>query len=165
MRFSVALLFVGVASASAALITRQAGVPTCALTCIENADFGGCSSTDDTCLCNNAAFVNSTTVCIESTCTGSDLAAAEQFAQANCEAVGVTLSAPSSTASSSASGSSPTESGSGSSSPSATSPSSGSSTGTSASAASSQTSSSSGARATGAPILAVAALGLAAFAF
>ncbi|KIJ64734.1 hypothetical protein HYDPIDRAFT_28101 [Hydnomerulius pinastri MD-312] len=94
MRFSVALvaLTAAVSSASAALIARQS-LPNCAAPCLANADFGGCAQDDDTCLCNNQAFISSTTSCIQSSCTGNDLATAESFAQQLCLAVGVTLSA------------------------------------------------------------------------
>ncbi|EJD01850.1 uncharacterized protein FOMMEDRAFT_88233 [Fomitiporia mediterranea MF3/22] len=91
MRFTITLLFAGVASAF--LVSRQ-NVPQCALTCIGNADLGGCSATDNQCLCTNQQFIQSTTTCIESTCSGSDLAAAEAFAQQSCASVGVTLTAP-----------------------------------------------------------------------
>ncbi|THH06262.1 hypothetical protein EW145_g4218 [Phellinidium pouzarii] len=145
MRFPVALLF---ASAASAAFVSRASVPQCAIACIQTANLDGCSSSDDVCLCSNAAFVNSTTSCIESTCSGSDLAAAEAFAQENCGAVGITLSSSSPT--------SVPSSGSATSSSAA-------STVTSTSAASS-TSSTSGAGATNIPLLAVAALGFAAFA-
>ncbi|KAH8112804.1 hypothetical protein DFH11DRAFT_384023 [Phellopilus nigrolimitatus] len=88
MRLSVTLLFASTAFAT--LVSRQSP-PQCALTCIATANTGTCSSTDNKCLCANQAFVSSTTNCIESTCTGSDLQSAIQFAQADCAAVGVTL--------------------------------------------------------------------------
>ncbi|KAL5478523.1 hypothetical protein ACEPAI_2707 [Sanghuangporus weigelae] len=150
MRFAVALLFAGFASAS--LYQRQT-VPQCALTCIANADLGGCSATDNNCLCNNPQFVSSTASCIESSCTGDDLNNAIGFAQQTCEAVGVTLtdtSAGSATGSATSSGASATT----------TSPSSSGS----ASGSASSPSSTSGARQTSVPILAAVGLGLAAFA-
>jgi hypothetical protein len=66
-------------------------VPTCALTCISNANLGGCVQTDNACLCKNQNFVVSTISCIESTCTGSDLENAIQFIQDICTSVGVSL--------------------------------------------------------------------------
>ncbi|KLO09992.1 hypothetical protein SCHPADRAFT_907285 [Schizopora paradoxa] len=107
MRFSLAAFFtvaVAASSASAAILNaRQSGVPACGLSCLENADLGGCASNDNACLCNNSAFVSSTTQCIQSSCTGSDLQAAETFAQQTCLAVGVTLTNSATSASNTAS--------------------------------------------------------------
>ncbi|KDR69077.1 hypothetical protein GALMADRAFT_77836, partial [Galerina marginata CBS 339.88] len=61
--------------------------PACAFPCIVGADLDGCAPTDNVCLCTSEPFVNSTTSCIESKCTGDDLIAAEQFAEALCAAV------------------------------------------------------------------------------
>ncbi|KAG1838901.1 hypothetical protein DFJ58DRAFT_813253 [Suillus subalutaceus] len=99
MRFAVivlALSFV-VESAFTALLTRQS-LPNCAVPCLTDADFGNCSSTDDSCLCHSQAFVNSTTSCIQASCTGSDLTNAEAASQSLCAAVGVTLTVSSATA-------------------------------------------------------------------
>ncbi|KAF9224982.1 hypothetical protein BS17DRAFT_731760 [Gyrodon lividus] len=98
MRFAVALfaLTVAVSSASSALIARQS-LPNCAAPCLANANYGSCAPDDDTCLCNDQTFLNSTTTCIQSSCSGSDLTEAEAFAQALCLAVGVTLTANSAT--------------------------------------------------------------------
>ncbi|KAH7883104.1 hypothetical protein F5I97DRAFT_1930688 [Phlebopus sp. FC_14] len=108
MRFTAAFfgLSVIVSSVSAALVARQS-LPNCAAPCLANANYGGCAQDDDTCLCHNQSFVNSTTSCIESSCSGSDLAEAESFAQQLCLAVGVTLTAstPAPTATSSSTGS------------------------------------------------------------
>ncbi|KAJ8596835.1 hypothetical protein M405DRAFT_928505 [Rhizopogon salebrosus TDB-379] len=104
MRFPVAVLVLSAAVSSvfAALVARQS-LPNCAVPCITNADYGNCSSTDDTCLCHSQAFINSTTTCIQASCTGSDLTNAEAASQALCAAVGVTLTtAPASTGVSSA---------------------------------------------------------------
>ncbi|KAI6115318.1 hypothetical protein EDD16DRAFT_1594859 [Pisolithus croceorrhizus] len=92
MRAAVALVALSAAlsSASAGLVSRQS-LPSCANPCITNANLGGCSATDDTCLCESQTFINSTTTCIESSCTGNDLQEAEQYAQSLCLAVGVTL--------------------------------------------------------------------------
>ncbi|KAG1886686.1 hypothetical protein F4604DRAFT_1723072 [Suillus subluteus] len=99
MRFAVivlALSFV-VESAFTALLTRQS-LPNCAVPCLTDADFGNCSSTDDSCLCHSQVFVNSTTSCIQASCTGSDLTNAEAASQSLCAAVGVTLTVSSATA-------------------------------------------------------------------
>lgn len=59
----------------------------CAEPCLADADTGDCNSADDTCLCNDSAFVNSVTSCIASSCTGSDLATADSDASQLCAAV------------------------------------------------------------------------------
>ncbi|EPS96363.1 hypothetical protein FOMPIDRAFT_1032411 [Fomitopsis schrenkii] len=106
--FALTALLSALATAQASyLLKRQ--FPSCASSCLVNADFGNCNSTDDTCLCNSSTFVNSVTSCIESSCSGNDLETAEADAQQLCLAVGVTLtnsasatgsSSPSSTSSS-----------------------------------------------------------------
>jgi len=108
MRFTFALLAFTGALATVSAVSTGSGLfkrqfPNCADACLTNADTGACPSGDDTCLCNNAAFVNSVTSCISSSCTGSDLTTADADARQLCEAVGVTLtaSAPASTASAS----------------------------------------------------------------
>ncbi|EGO01268.1 hypothetical protein SERLA73DRAFT_179413 [Serpula lacrymans var. lacrymans S7.3] len=98
MRFTLALLAFGAFStASAGLVSRQASLPNCAVACLIDANFGSCSSQDDACLCNDSAFVQSSTSCIQSSCTGSDLTNAEAAAQEMCAAVGVTLATASAT--------------------------------------------------------------------
>ncbi|KAG0699426.1 hypothetical protein DFH29DRAFT_936956 [Suillus ampliporus] len=99
MRFSVVVLTLSAAfsTAFAAMIARQS-IPNCAVPCMINADFGNCASTDDSCLCHSQAFINSTTTCIQSSCTGSDLTNAEAASQQLCAAVGVTLTSASATA-------------------------------------------------------------------
>ncbi|KIJ16487.1 hypothetical protein PAXINDRAFT_168597 [Paxillus involutus ATCC 200175] len=102
MRFAVALFaLTAVSSVSSALIARQS-LPNCAAPCLANANFDGCSPDDDTCLCHDQTFIDSTTSCIQSSCTGSDLAEAEAFAQSLCLAVGVTLTVASATSTASA---------------------------------------------------------------
>ncbi|KAG1744817.1 hypothetical protein EDB19DRAFT_1874378 [Suillus lakei] len=98
MRFAVVVLALSVAfsSAYAALMARQS-LPNCAVPCLTNADFGNCSETDDNCLCHSQAFINSTTTCIQSSCSGSDLTNAEAASQQLCAAVGVTLTVTSAT--------------------------------------------------------------------
>ncbi|KAG1724648.1 uncharacterized protein EDB91DRAFT_1350986 [Suillus paluster] len=94
MRFSfvVVALSAAFSTAYAAMIARQNSLPNCAVPCLANADYGNCSSTDDSCLCHSTAFINSTTTCIQASCTGSDLTNAEASSQELCAAVGVTLS-------------------------------------------------------------------------
>ncbi|KAG2757217.1 hypothetical protein P692DRAFT_20377503 [Suillus brevipes Sb2] len=98
MRFAVVVLALSVAVSStfAALLTRQS-LPNCAVPCLKNADYGNCASTDDSCLCHSQAFINSTTSCIQASCTGSDLTNAEAASQSLC-AAGVTLTTSSATA-------------------------------------------------------------------
>ncbi|OJT05930.1 hypothetical protein TRAPUB_3220 [Trametes pubescens] len=113
MRCSAILtLAAAVASVSAAgLNRRQASYPACAISCIQNADFGTCDPVDDACLCKSDAFVQGTTTCIAGACSGSDLQQAESAAQSACEAVGVTLSsAPAATSTAPASSASATAS-------------------------------------------------------
>ncbi|KAI6020106.1 hypothetical protein PISMIDRAFT_678658 [Pisolithus microcarpus 441] len=107
MRVAVVLVALSAAlsSVSAGFVSRQT-LPACAQTCITSANLGGCSATDDSCLCRNQSFVNAVTSCIESSCTGSDLQQAEEFAQSLCLAVGVTLTISTSTATSASSASS-----------------------------------------------------------
>ncbi|EMD36956.1 hypothetical protein CERSUDRAFT_83981 [Gelatoporia subvermispora B] len=106
MRFSLAVLALAtVASASIAPLSKRQ-FPDCAENCLVDADFGSCSQTDDVCLCNSSAFVNSVTSCITSSCTGSDLTTAEGEAVGLCAAVGVNLSSDVPSASASPSGAS-----------------------------------------------------------
>ncbi|KAI0058003.1 hypothetical protein BV25DRAFT_1772886, partial [Artomyces pyxidatus] len=56
----------------------------CSFPCLVNADFGSCSPSDDVCLCNSPAFVDSTSACIDSVCSGSDLAQADAAAVYAC---------------------------------------------------------------------------------
>ncbi|KAG5649738.1 hypothetical protein H0H81_002241 [Sphagnurus paluster] len=113
MRFSIAILAVAAAasSASAALVARQ--LPACATACLTgpNVDYGGCSATDNLCLCKSQTFVTKSTECIETTCTGSDLETSLQISQQLCLAVGVTLTAPTATPTGGASASSAPSSG------------------------------------------------------
>lgn len=104
MRLLLVLLALSAFTASS-LVGRQ-NLPGCALPCVANAATFGCSSTDNSCLCHNQGFVNSSTTCIEQRCSGNDLTQAEEFSQAICLSVGVTLtlSSPTSTSTSSASG-------------------------------------------------------------
>ncbi|KAF8731534.1 hypothetical protein AX14_004734 [Amanita brunnescens Koide BX004] len=95
MRFACAAtvfstLFISAVSASS-LEARQSPFPTCATSCIEHADLGGCVASDSLCTCKNQAFVSSVTDCIYASCEGSDLTSAVSTAQAICAAVGVTL--------------------------------------------------------------------------
>ncbi|KAI6121630.1 hypothetical protein F5141DRAFT_999573, partial [Pisolithus sp. B1] len=59
----------------------------CADTCITSANLGGCSATNDSCLCHSQSFVSAVTSCIETSCSGSDLQQAEEFVRSLCLAV------------------------------------------------------------------------------
>ncbi|KZP09227.1 hypothetical protein FIBSPDRAFT_1047496 [Athelia psychrophila] len=78
-------------SASASTFYARQSLPSCAVPCIENANYGTCGQQDNVCMCNDDNFIDTTTACIESTCSGSDLINAEQYSQAICRSVGVTL--------------------------------------------------------------------------
>ncbi|KAH9934186.1 uncharacterized protein B0H18DRAFT_979865 [Fomitopsis serialis] len=145
MRCALALttLLSALATVQASYLLRRQ-FPSCAESCLADANFDGCNSSDDTCLCKSSAFVNSVTSCIQSSCTGNDLTTAESDAQQLCLAVGVTLASSGASATS-------------------TSPSSSTS---SAASSASATSASSGARTHGVNALAgLAAVGAVAFAF
>ncbi|KAG9096467.1 hypothetical protein FRC07_010931 [Ceratobasidium sp. 392] len=92
MRVSFAVLALA-AVASASSVFRRQSMPACAMTCIMNANTqdSGCDATDNTCLCKNQAFIQSTSTCIASTCQGNDLKDANEAASALCAAAGVTL--------------------------------------------------------------------------
>ncbi|KXN93055.1 hypothetical protein AN958_10372 [Leucoagaricus sp. SymC.cos] len=88
MRLSVAVTVAALASAASAnVVSRQDGLPACAMQCLSTADLDGCVSTDNACLCKSTKFVESSTVCIGNTCKGSDLQAALQAAQQLCAIV------------------------------------------------------------------------------
>ncbi|KAG6815309.1 hypothetical protein H0H93_010284 [Arthromyces matolae] len=92
MRFTVtAVLALFASSASAGLIARQ--FPSCADDCVmgDNVNYGGCSSTDNVCLCKSETFVSASTACIEAACSGSDLQTALSISRELCASVGVTL--------------------------------------------------------------------------
>ncbi|KAF8801214.1 hypothetical protein BYT27DRAFT_7226963 [Phlegmacium glaucopus] len=88
---TVFTLAAAVVSTSASLVARQS-LPDCAASCLLNANLNGCIVSDTHCLCTNQVFVSSTTQCIETSCSGSDLQNALSYSQALCAAVGVTLS-------------------------------------------------------------------------
>ncbi|KAF9042804.1 hypothetical protein BDZ89DRAFT_1059699 [Hymenopellis radicata] len=88
MRLSTTALFV--LSSVLSFATSTELYPDCATTCIHNADFGDCSSTDNTCLCKSFSFVNSTRSCFEATCNSGDYDSAIGVSAALCTAVGVT---------------------------------------------------------------------------
>ncbi|KAK7436690.1 hypothetical protein VKT23_018945 [Stygiomarasmius scandens] len=87
--FVPAALVLLASASSVSLWKRQ--FPSCAMPCVASADTGSCVPTDNSCLCRSESFVNSTTECIESSCSGNDLQAALSGAQQLCAAVGVTL--------------------------------------------------------------------------
>ncbi|KAH7910722.1 hypothetical protein BJ138DRAFT_1152258 [Hygrophoropsis aurantiaca] len=111
MRFTFAFtaLSAALSVVSAATFTPRQ-LPNCAAACLAEANYGGCNSDDDTCLCNSQVFIQSSTQCIQQTCTGSDLTTAESDAQQLCLAVGVTLTSSTPAATGSSAASSPTPS-------------------------------------------------------
>ncbi|CAK5278095.1 unnamed protein product [Mycena citricolor] len=91
MRFSVlAIISLFAASTAATSIRRQ--YPTCAQSCLANADTGNCASGNNDCLCHNSNFIQSTFGCIETSCQGTDLAQAISVSYQFCLASGVTIS-------------------------------------------------------------------------
>jgi len=94
MKLFAILSAVSAVSATLAVILPRQSLtfPSCAESCIANADIGSCDPSDDTCLCNTPSFVSSTAACISSSCTGNDLTQADEAAEQLCLAVGVTLS-------------------------------------------------------------------------
>ncbi|KAG9086066.1 hypothetical protein FRC06_003290 [Ceratobasidium sp. 370] len=90
MRASFALLALAAVASAGSISRRQ--LPACAMQCMTTADTGSCDPTDNTCMCNSPAFVNSTYQCVQQTCTDpGDLEAAIAGARALCAAAGVTL--------------------------------------------------------------------------
>ncbi|KAG8739856.1 hypothetical protein FRC10_005051 [Ceratobasidium sp. 414] len=90
MRASFTLLALAAVVSAGSISRRQ--LPACAMQCMASADTGGCDPTDNTCMCNSAAFVTSTYQCVQQTCTDpSDLQAAIDGARALCAAAGVNL--------------------------------------------------------------------------
>ncbi|KDQ32679.1 hypothetical protein PLEOSDRAFT_1091172 [Pleurotus ostreatus PC15] len=64
----------------------------CAIQCLDpTQSVNGCGPTDNACLCNDTAFISSTTACIDTNCEGDDVANAQAAARSLCAAVGVTL--------------------------------------------------------------------------
>ncbi|KIP03281.1 hypothetical protein PHLGIDRAFT_20269 [Phlebiopsis gigantea 11061_1 CR5-6] len=102
MHFTAVIVatFFGAVTASAALLQQRqtASFPTCATDCVLNPpSLFGCSATDNQCLCTNQQYVAATTQCIETACSATDAASAEAASRQLCEAVGVTITASSST--------------------------------------------------------------------
>ena len=61
--------------------------PGCALPCLTSTDHGSCNLDDTSCLCHNQQFVDATTLCFQSSCTGSDLDQSIAAAVEMCRAV------------------------------------------------------------------------------
>ncbi|KAI0301309.1 hypothetical protein BC826DRAFT_558394 [Russula brevipes] len=114
MRAFFALFVLGLVSivcASGGLSPRQvAGYPACAQSCLANAKSTKCLSGEVQCLCEDTDFINNTTACFLSSCSGSDLQTAEDTARKNCALAGVTLSSTSTPAGSATSSPSSTAS-------------------------------------------------------
>jgi len=92
MRAFLSLFLVGMVSTTFALFPRQDGYPQCSYGCLANATSTQCQPGEVKCLCEDPAFINSTTTCFEQSCSGADLAQAEQTARDTCALAGVTLS-------------------------------------------------------------------------
>ncbi|CAE6471573.1 unnamed protein product [Rhizoctonia solani] len=90
MRVSVVVAALAAVASASTLTRRQ--YPSCAMPCIQSADIGNCSPTDNTCMCKNQSFIDSTAVCVKKNCTGDDLTRANEISKALCLAAGVTLS-------------------------------------------------------------------------
>ncbi|TBU23019.1 hypothetical protein BD311DRAFT_674828 [Dichomitus squalens] len=92
-------------TAGSAAPTSTNGISPCILTCIEQAaSANGCSSAlDVSCLCSNTQFQQSALSCLESSCSSSDVQAAQALQSAECGAGDSATSAASSHASSAAS--------------------------------------------------------------
>ncbi|KIY53858.1 hypothetical protein FISHEDRAFT_32407, partial [Fistulina hepatica ATCC 64428] len=59
----------------------------CLLVCIADASLGDCSSTDDSCLCQNSDFVSSVTDCVVNDCPSDEIQTALDSSEELCEAV------------------------------------------------------------------------------
>ncbi|KAI0319330.1 hypothetical protein OF83DRAFT_1225874 [Amylostereum chailletii] len=109
MRFTLVLAALVASASASALHRRQGGYPTCAQPCIASAQIGSCSVSDLDCLCHNADFISSTSQCFSTSCSGDDLADANNVARQSCLAVHVTLtSSATASPSSTSAASSPT---------------------------------------------------------
>ncbi|KAH9934194.1 uncharacterized protein B0H18DRAFT_547026 [Fomitopsis serialis] len=96
MRFAFALaVFAATLTTTVAtnLFLKRQHLPSCAEACIEGANTSGCSASDDECLCSSSAFVDNIKSCVQSSCSASDLANAQEYFEAFCAKVGVSLSA------------------------------------------------------------------------
>ncbi|KIY43990.1 hypothetical protein FISHEDRAFT_77909 [Fistulina hepatica ATCC 64428] len=77
------------ASSLKALITSRASIPSCLTTCLASADFGSCSTTDETCLCEDSDFVTGLISCAIDSCPTSTVDSALSSAESLWAAVGV----------------------------------------------------------------------------
>ncbi|KAF7981212.1 hypothetical protein HWV62_34549 [Athelia sp. TMB] len=93
MRFALfaLALFSAVLSVRASTFYARQSLPSCAVPCIENANYDGCSPQDNVCMCHSTVFISTTTACIEAECSGTDLDNAIQYSTAICRSVSVTL--------------------------------------------------------------------------
>ncbi|KAJ7628319.1 hypothetical protein FB45DRAFT_1028417 [Roridomyces roridus] len=92
MRFPTALASFALFATTASASVTPSVAYHCANICLANANTGGCSPGDDSCLCNNSVFDQSTFQCIEGICQGADLTNAIQAFENLCAAVGVPVS-------------------------------------------------------------------------
>ncbi|KXN88445.1 hypothetical protein AN958_07355 [Leucoagaricus sp. SymC.cos] len=92
MRFSIVVLLAALASfATASFVSRQDGIPGCALQCVQSAMSQDSCGADEACLCRSDKFVQSSTSCVSSTCQGDDVQTSLDIAQQLCASLGVTL--------------------------------------------------------------------------
>ena len=61
------------------------------MTCISDADLGGCAATDNVCLCESQVFIDSIEACLDETCSAQDLEDAREFIESVCDSVGVPI--------------------------------------------------------------------------
>ncbi|WWC86838.1 uncharacterized protein L201_001717 [Kwoniella dendrophila CBS 6074] len=70
----------------------SAGVPACVVTCMASAPISGCKGSDDwTCLCASTEFINSVGACWTSSCSASDAAYGQAYANQACAFYGVPI--------------------------------------------------------------------------
>ncbi|KAA8896160.1 hypothetical protein FN846DRAFT_966155 [Sphaerosporella brunnea] len=96
MKFTA--IFVAAALAAVASAQDLNAFPSCGLTCLtSNLSATGCSLTDFKCACSNQAFIDTSTKCIQSSCSPADQQKSLAAAKALCKSAGVDISPPVST--------------------------------------------------------------------
>ncbi|KIR75452.1 hypothetical protein I310_00143 [Cryptococcus deuterogattii CA1014] len=76
------------------LFTRQmyGSIPSCVAECMSDGNITGCSSsTDYSCLCTSAYYINSVGTCMDSSCTASERTAGEAYTEEACAYYGTPL--------------------------------------------------------------------------
>ncbi|KAB2571564.1 putative cfem domain protein [Lasiodiplodia theobromae] len=156
MRFSTISTIIGLSSLA---LAQTQLLPQCAQSCV-GTDFGGCSTLDVECICNNKDLITGLACCVSTSCDAADQQTVIDFAQNLCKPQGVTDLPTTATCASGASSATGSAS-SGSSSASSTAASaSASATGSAASAASSVASSASSAASSATSAAATGAAGV-----